>query len=257
MATATQKLLFNQLKGLKKNPVQGFAVDLVDESNIFEWKVYIEGPGETDYEGGIFQALMTFPKGYPYEPPSLKFTSDFWHPNVYKDGKVCISILHAPGEDETSGERPEERWLPTQTPETILLSVISLLSDPNISSPANVDASVEFRKKKKDFSKRVKKLVEKSKKELPKDFEMPKPKKYVPMSPSVNDPADFYYNDEYENEIEEDEDVDDEEEVDDDDNDDIDLNDPDIDMEELEKEALAELEKEEEEKKRKKQALNA
>lgn len=41
-----------------------------------------------------------------------------------------------------SGELPEERWLPTQTVTTVMLSVISMLSDPNISSPANVDASV-------------------------------------------------------------------------------------------------------------------
>lgn len=46
------------------------------------------------------------------------------------------------GEDELSGEHASERWLPTQTVPTILLSVISLLSAPNFSSPANVDASV-------------------------------------------------------------------------------------------------------------------
>lgn len=55
---------------------------------------------------------------------------------------MCISILHPPGVDEMSGELPEERWLPTQTVTTILLSIISLLSAPNTSSPANVDASV-------------------------------------------------------------------------------------------------------------------
>ena len=64
------------------------------------------------------------------------------HPSVYPDGKVCISILHPPGEDAMSGELPEERWLPTQTVGTVLLSVISMLNDPNTSSPANVDASV-------------------------------------------------------------------------------------------------------------------
>jgi ubiquitin-conjugating enzyme E2 R len=61
---------------------------------------------------------------------------------VFADGKVCISILHPPGEDEMSGERPEERWLPTQSVATIMLSVVSMLNDPNFSSPANVDASV-------------------------------------------------------------------------------------------------------------------
>lgn len=59
-----------------------------------------------------------------------------------KNGDVCISILHEPGEDKWGYEKPEERWLPVHTVETILLSVISMLADPNDESPANVDAAV-------------------------------------------------------------------------------------------------------------------
>lgn len=61
---------------------------------------------------------------------------------VEKNGDVCISILHEPGEDKWGYEKPEERWLPVHTVETILLSVISMLADPNDESPANVDAAV-------------------------------------------------------------------------------------------------------------------
>ena len=59
-----------------------------------------------------------------------------------KNGDVCISILHEPGEDKWGYEKPEERWLPIHTVETILISVISMLADPNDESPANVDAAV-------------------------------------------------------------------------------------------------------------------
>lgn len=70
MSTASQRILQNQLKGIffkifnhlaaiKKSPVKGFAVDLPDDSNIYEWKVYIEGPGGTDYEGGVFQGTLS------------------------------------------------------------------------------------------------------------------------------------------------------------------------------------------------------
>ena len=62
--------------------------------------------------------------------------------SVEKNGDVCISILHEPGEDKWGYEKPEERWLPIHTVETILLSVISMLADPNDESPANVDAAV-------------------------------------------------------------------------------------------------------------------
>jgi len=118
---------------------------------------------------------MKFPNDYPMSPPVVQFISDFWHPNVYSDGKVCISILHAPGHDEMSGELPGERWMPTQTVTTVLLSIISLLSAPNISSPANVDASVEWRKDKDAYGKRISVLVDKANANAPPHIKIPHP----------------------------------------------------------------------------------
>lgn len=64
----------------------------------------------------------------------------------FQNGDLCISILHPPVDDPQSGELPCERWNPTQNVRTILLSVISLLNEPNTSSPANVDASIMYRR---------------------------------------------------------------------------------------------------------------
>lgn len=62
---------------------------------------------------------------------------------VYEDGKVCISILHPPGEDQfNQQESAIERWRPILGVESIVVSVISMLSDPNDDSPANIDAAV-------------------------------------------------------------------------------------------------------------------
>ncbi|XP_032127585.1 ubiquitin-conjugating enzyme E2 G1 [Sapajus apella] len=93
---------------------------------------------------GVFKAHLTFPKDYPLRPPKMKFITEIWHPNVDKNGDVCISILHEPGEDKYGYEKPEERWLPIHTVETIMISVISMLADPNGDSPANVDAAVRW-----------------------------------------------------------------------------------------------------------------
>jgi len=173
---AAVKLLQNQLKKLISEPVEGFTAELIKESNLFEWRIYLEGPKDTPYTGGIFQLIMQFPSDYPMSPPSLRFTSEFWHPNVYyPDGKVCISILHPPVADEMSGELPEERWLPTQTVSTVLLSVISMLGDPNYSSPANVDASVECRRNFDAYKKRIAKLVEKANRDVPSHVKIPHP----------------------------------------------------------------------------------
>ena len=57
---------------------------------------------------------------------------------VYDDGNVCISILHPPGDDPLMYERSSERWSPIQSVEKVLLSVISMLAEPNIESPANI-----------------------------------------------------------------------------------------------------------------------
>eukprot|EP01119_Soliformovum_irregulare_P012633 TRINITY_DN3295_c0_g1_i1.p1 TRINITY_DN3295_c0_g1~~TRINITY_DN3295_c0_g1_i1.p1 ORF type:complete len:166 (+),score=49.10 TRINITY_DN3295_c0_g1_i1:215-712(+) len=154
---------------------------------------------------------MTFPDDYPNSPPKLRFVSEFWHPNVYPDGGVCISILHTPDPMNTD-EKAEETWRPIQTVESILVSVLSMLSDPNFSSPANVDASVELRKNPQHYKRKIRGLVEKAKQEIPPGFEMPKPKKFVPEKEEMYDFDDF--NDDYSMEDEdEDEDDEDNEEV--------------------------------------------
>ena len=78
---------------------------------------------------------------------------------VYEDGKVCISILHPPGNDATSGETADERWRPILGIEAILLSVISMMNDPNINSPANIDASVQYRDDRETYNSKVRKLA--------------------------------------------------------------------------------------------------
>lgn len=125
------------------------------------------GPTSTDYEGALFTATLSFPYDYPLNPPKMKFISDIWHPNgtftcfndiqkrnlsrqrtllipfiVYPNGEVCISILHAPGDDPNQYESSVERWSPVQSVEKILLSVVSMLAEPNVDSPANIDAGV-------------------------------------------------------------------------------------------------------------------
>ncbi|XP_059573301.1 ubiquitin-conjugating enzyme E2 G1 isoform X2 [Alligator mississippiensis] len=113
--------------------------------------------------GGVFKAHLTFPKDYPLRPPKMKFITEIWHPNVDKNGDVCISILHEPGEDKYGYEKPEERWLPIHTVETIMISVISMLADPNGDSPANVDAAKEWREDRNgEFKRKVARCVRKS-----------------------------------------------------------------------------------------------
>lgn len=154
-------LLSRQLKDLQKNPVEGFSAGLV-EDNIYEWEILIMGSQDTLYEGGFFKAHLTFPKSYPIDPPTMVFVTEMYHPNVYPDGTVCISILHPPGDDKYGYEQASERWSPVHTVETILVSVISMLSSPNDESPANIEAAKEYRDNYPAFKKKVSRLVRQS-----------------------------------------------------------------------------------------------
>eukprot|EP01134_Creolimax_fragrantissima_P001142 CFRG1142T1 len=163
MATSQGALLLQkQLRSLLKHPVDGFSAGLVDEDDVYKWEIMVMGPPDTLYEGGFFKCHLTFPKEYPQRPPKLKFVSSIWHPNVHEDGEVCISILHEPGEDKWGYEKASERWLPIHTVETIMISVISMLSDPNDESPANIDAAKEWREQPDVFKKKVQRCVRRS-----------------------------------------------------------------------------------------------
>lgn len=159
-------LLLKQLKELNKDPNSGFSAGLVDESNPFEWQLILTGPPDTLYDGGLFKARMTFPHDFPFMPPTMRFSSEMWHPNIYPDGRVCISILHPPGDDPNHYESATERWNPIHTVESILISVISMLASPNDESAANLDAAKQWREDPEGFKKKVKQTVRKAQEEI-------------------------------------------------------------------------------------------
>ncbi|KAK6590810.1 hypothetical protein RS030_122016 [Cryptosporidium xiaoi] len=163
MRNVAQELLKKQFVELTRDDTSGFSVGLDDDSNFLRWRVCFEGPPDTLYEGGIFNALLIFPEDFPNSPPKMCFEQDMWHPNVYPDGQVCISILHPPGHDlYNEQESPDERWRPIFGVESILVSVISMLGEPNLDSPANIDAALEFKNNITEYKKKVRALVRQS-----------------------------------------------------------------------------------------------
>ncbi len=82
---------------------------------------------------------------------------------MWPNGDVCISILHPPGTDvHNQQETADERWRPILGVESILVSVLSMLSDPNLDSPANIDAGKMMREDPKAYKRKVRQCVEKS-----------------------------------------------------------------------------------------------
>ncbi|KAI0391271.1 ubiquitin-conjugating enzyme/RWD-like protein [Xylariaceae sp. FL0594] len=190
VAGGAKNRLMIELKELAKE--KWVNIDLVKD-NIFRWRLglIVLNP-ESAFNGGYFKAEMTFTEEYPYQPPMFRFLVPIYHPNIYPDGKICISILHTPGEDVTSGEQASERWSPLQGVESVLRSVLLLLDDPEITSPANVDASVMFRDDRASYNQKAREIVEKSKSDIPEGFEMPTTLEPPPPPKSVDDDANFW-----------------------------------------------------------------
>ena len=157
-----RKRLMLEAKQMTIKPPDGVIAGLVSEDNPYQWETLLMGPDDTPFEGGCFRAVLDFPRTYPMNPPTMRFTTPMWHPNIYKDGKVCISILHAPGHDPTGYDNPEEQWSPMQSTEKVILSVMSMLADPNDESPANVDAAKMWRTNREEYLELVRKTVRQS-----------------------------------------------------------------------------------------------
>jgi ubiquitin-conjugating enzyme E2 C len=97
-------------------------------SDILQWTGTIEGPSATVYEGVTFALSISFPLEYPYTAPTVKFVTPCFHPNVDTAGNICLDIL-------------SEQWSAAYTTSTVLLSIQSLLAQPNTSDPLNPDAA--------------------------------------------------------------------------------------------------------------------
>ena len=109
----------------------------------------VDGTADTPFEDGTFKLLLTFDESYPNKPPTVKFLSRMFHPNVYANGELCLDIL-------------QNRWSPTYDVAAILTSIQSLLHDPNPNSPANAEAASLYRENMKEYVRRVRATVEES-----------------------------------------------------------------------------------------------
>lgn len=140
------KRLAGELSKLNNNPIEGIKIDPTDDMLI--WIGSIKGPPDTPYQEGDFPLIIRFTENYPIKPPSIKFLEPkkIFHPNFYKDGKICIDIL-------------QSNWSPALNVEKVLLSIRSLLMDPNPSSPANREAANLLNSNYEEYCQRVKQLI--------------------------------------------------------------------------------------------------
>jgi len=155
------KRLMKEYKQISEDPLEFCSIGIPNPDNLFEWNFSIIGPEESIYEYGVYTGLIKFPKNYPNDPPKVVFDKDYFHPNIYKNGEVCISILHK-GVDFTGYEDSSMRWKPNHGVNTIMTSIYSLFIDINLDSPANIDAARLFKENLDEYKKKVYTIISSS-----------------------------------------------------------------------------------------------
>jgi len=121
----------------------------LSNGDLLSWEAVITGPEDTPWEGGLFRLTLHFSESFPIRPPEVRFVTPVFHPNIYVDGRVCLSIL-------------QSSWSPSLSVQSVLLSLQSLLSDPNPNSSANAEAGALLLKNPNEYCKRVLDSVEAS-----------------------------------------------------------------------------------------------
>uniref|UniRef100_A0A7S2TQV0 UBC core domain-containing protein n=1 Tax=Lotharella oceanica TaxID=641309 RepID=A0A7S2TQV0_9EUKA len=130
MQALAKKRLAQERKNFRKTKPYGFFArpeKLPDGSqNLFKWKCGFPGKKGTPWEGGIYKLTLEFPSDFPKNPPKAKFDPVIFHPNVFDDGSVCLTIL-----------KPDKGWAASLDVVQVLKGIHDLLTDPNENDPAN------------------------------------------------------------------------------------------------------------------------
>ncbi len=142
MSSIAARRILKDLKLIENEESEYYKVK-PNENNIFHWRGYILPPDESIYHGLILPFEINFSKEYPNKAPELRFPSNMvYHPNFFKDGKVCLDIL-------------QNKWTKLHNIKSIILTIILLLKEPNPDSPANHEAAWLFMNDYEAFKKRV------------------------------------------------------------------------------------------------------
>ena len=138
----------SDLKRLREHPPDGVS-GVPTDTNIMIWNAVMIGPQDTLFEDGIFKLTLEFTEEYPYRPPTVRFVSNMFDPNVADDGSIYSDILY-------------NRWSPAYDVFAILTSIQSLLAEPNPNSRVNSLAAELYHENRREYETRVAAIVEQS-----------------------------------------------------------------------------------------------
>ena len=141
----SKKRIEKELEEFQKDPPLGCSGGPLN-NNIYLWEAVLIGPKDTPYSGGIFRLIIEIPSNYPFKPPRIKFQTPILHPNINNSGNICLDILNT-------------RWSPVLTISKTILSISSLLNEPNPKDPLNKKIADIYLQDKNKFNRLVRNHV--------------------------------------------------------------------------------------------------
>ena len=127
---ASTKRIQSELKELRRDPPANCSAG-PEGDDIYKWEGMIVGPSDSPYAGGIFKLAIQFPVDYPFKCPNVRFVTKIYHPNISSSGVICLDIL-------------KSQWSPALTISKVLLSILSLLTDPNPNDPLMPEIAQQY-----------------------------------------------------------------------------------------------------------------
>ena len=141
----TERRIQTELLEMKNSPPDNCSAGPIGD-DLFHWRATILGPEGSPYEGGIFKLKIDFPADYPFKPPRVVFLTKIYHCNINSAGGICLDIL-------------KDQWSPALTIGKVLLSICSLMNDPNPDDPLVSDIANLLKNNKKEHDYRAKILT--------------------------------------------------------------------------------------------------
>ena len=139
--------IIKETQKLKKDPISGISAEAFSDNPRY-FNVIISGPKDSPYEGGKFHLQLYLPEEYPMVPPKCIFMTKIYHPNIDFLGRICLDIL-------------KKNWSPALQIRAVLLSIQSLLNDPNTADPLNEKVNDHWLKDRKDAEKTAREWTQK------------------------------------------------------------------------------------------------
>ena len=136
------KRIQKELEEIKSEPPTNCSAGPISEDNLFIWQATIIGPSKSPYAGGYFKLNIVFSDKYPFKPPKIKFVTRIFHPNINSRGSICLDILNT-------------NWSPALTITKVLLSISSLLTDPNPNDPLSKEAADLYLRSREQYNLRA------------------------------------------------------------------------------------------------------